>query len=357
MPIVNKDSIDEVNKYNEFVKQSKYTNHMQDLRWGKVKSSWIQEAVYIEENGKITHAMTVRLKKIPYFNSYFAYASRGPVCAPDDMVGIDRLIKELDTVIKKYNVYVLKFDPEILYSQELEKKYRDAGYKVLSRNKTSDELIQPRYNMLLYISGKSEDDIFKGFSEKTRYNIRLAKRKGVEVRYSKSEEDLKIFYELYKVTCKRDKIGCRDYEYFENMLEAYNEDEIRIYIASYENENLASAININYGGKSFYIYGASSNEKRNLMPNYLMQWEMIRWAIQTNCKNYDFGGVLVLDKENGLYKFKSGFCKQEGVTELIGEVDIVYNPFIYFIYYTILPMKKKITRFIRNIKRKLTKKV
>ncbi len=151
------------------------------------------------------------------------------------------------------------------------------------------------------------------FSEKTRYNIRLSARKGVTVHWSRSEEDLKKFFELYEITAVRDHIGHRPYEYFKRMLHAYeNSDLLRIYIAEHEGEALSGAICIHYGNKTWYIYGASSNNKRNLMPNYAMQAEMIKWGIENGSEIYDFGGVFILDKTNGLYKFKEGLCPQRG---------------------------------------------
>ena len=92
------------------------------------------------------------------------------------------------------------------------------------------------------------------------------------------------------------------------------------------------------------------------MPNYAMQWEMIKWALETKCTNYDFGGVLNLDSNNGLFRFKSGFCKKEGVTVLIGEIDKVYDKKIYFAYSKVFPKVKKIKKFFRNIKRNITSK-
>ena len=102
--------------------------------------------------------------------------------------------------------------------------------------------------MVLNIEGKTEEELMKSFAEKTRYNIRLSGRKGVTVRYSRSIEDLKKFYEIYKITTIRDRIGCRDYEYFERMLNAYDESKLRIYIAEHEGEALAAAIATNIGG-------------------------------------------------------------------------------------------------------------
>ena len=227
--------------------------------------------------------------------------------------------------------------------------YKKAGYKTTGYKPDADDLIQPGHNMVLNIDGKTEEELMKSFAEKTRYNIRLSGRKGVTVRYSRDVEDLKKFYEIYEVTTIRDKIGKRPYDYFERMLEAYDETKLRIYIAEHEGQALAAAIATNIGGELFYVYGASSNEKRNLMPNYAMQMAMIRWGIETGCKTYNFGGVLNLDPNNGLYKFKIGFCREEGLEEYIGEINKVYKPFIYFLYKVGMPMKRKLGRKLRKL--------
>ena len=351
MPILDKQDEKKKKEYEDFIKKyDKGSSLMQSLSWGKVKFSWIQEGVYIEKDGKIIAAMTILLEKVPYINSYLMYAPRGPVCDIYDIDLIKRLVSEVEHLRKKYNAFVLKFDPCVKYDEKLEKLYKDNGFKVLNKNVGIDNLIQPLHDMVLTLDGYSEDDLMKTFSEKTRYNIRLAGRKNVEVYFSRDEKDLKTFYELYKITGIRDSIVCRSYEYFEKMLEAYDENHLRIYIAKHEEDKLSAAIAINYGGELFYLYGASSNEKRNLMPNYLMQWEMIKWGLETKCKKYNFGGVLHLDENNGLYKFKSGFCKKDGVTEYIGEIDKVYNSFVYFLYTRVLPILKKLKRGLGILK-------
>ncbi len=344
MPILDKNNNEQVERYNKFLKDNK-ASAMQDLRWGKVKSNWLQEAVYLEENGNIIATMTILLNKVPKFNAYMMYATRGPVCDITNIELVKKLVKEADIIAEKYNAFVLKFDPEFKVSEEVKKLYLKNGFKIV----TNHNVIQPRHNMILDLENKTEEQLLTNFSEKTRYNIKVAAKKGVNIRYSRDKKDLKIFYELYKTTTIRDEIGCRPYEYFERMLEAYDESELRIYIAQHEGDNLSSAIALNYGDKMFYIYGASSNEKRNLMPNYLMQWEMIKWGLENKCNNYDFGGVFEFTNENGLYKFKSGFCKQEGVTEYIGEIDKVYKPLIYIGYTNFVPS-------IQKLKKKIIKK-
>ncbi len=353
MPILDKSNEQQVEKYEQFIKNYEGTSSlMQSLNWGKVKSNWIQEGVYLEENDKIIAAMTFLIEKVPHVNYYLMYSPRGPVCDISNVDLVNRLVNEAEKLREKYKIFLLKFDPNIKYNEELEKEYKNRGYKVLNKKANKDDLIQPLHDAILNIKDKSEDELLKEFAEKTRYNIRLSKRKGVEVYYSKSKEDLKIFYELYKITTVRDNIGCRPYEYFERMIDAYKDDEIRIYISKHEDDKLSGAIALNYGKELFYLYGASSNNKRNLMPNYLMQWEMIKWGLETKCEKYNFGGVLNLDPNDGLYKFKIGFCKKDGITEYIGEINKVYNKVLYFAYDKILPITKKIKRKIRTSKRK-----
>ncbi len=348
MPVLDFNNEEEVKEYEDFILNHEGTSFMQDLNWGKVKSNWKQEAIYLREDGKIVAAMMLLIQPVP-LNSTFIYAPRGPVCDVYDIDLVNRLIKEAEPVAKKYKSYVLKFDPQVIYDEKLDNMYKKAGYKTTGYKPDADDLIQPGHNMVLNIDGKTEEELMKSFAEKTRYNIRLSGRKGVTVRYSRDVEDLKKFYEIYEVTTIRDKIGKRPYEYFERMLEAYDETKLRIYIAEHEGQALAAAIATNIGGELFYVYGASSNEKRNLMPNYAMQMAMIRWGIETGCKTYNCGGVLNLDPNNGLYKFKIGFCREEGLEEYIGEINKVYKPFIYFLYKVGMPMKRKLGRKLRKL--------
>lgn len=348
MSILNKENKEEVKKYKEFVDNFSSTSLMQSMNWADVKKGWESEYVYLEEDGKIVMAMSLVIRKIIGSKSMI-YAPRGPVGDIYDIQKVKKITKEVDKIAKKYNAFVFRFDPERYYDEKLEEMYVKEGYKVRNRKFGKNELIQPRYNMILNISGKTEEEVFKGYSEKTRYNVRVAKRKGVTVRYSRDVEDLKTFYNLYVVTGIRDKIASRPYDYFERMLNTFDENHMRIYIAEFEGEALSAAIAINYGKKTFYLYGASSNEKRNLMPNYLMQQEMIEWAIETGCDLYDFGGVFILDKSNGLYKFKEGFCRQEGVTEFIGEIDKVYSKFWYFAFTKLVPIYQKVAKSIKKM--------
>lgn len=355
MAILDKENKQELEKYIDFVKGYRGASLMQSYNWHMVKSGWEAEYLYIEKDNKIVMAMSLLIRKVILGKSII-YAPRGPVGDVTNIELVKEFMADIDKLAKKYKAFVFRMDPEHIYDEKIEKIYKKAGFIVKNKKCTKEELIQPRYNMILNIKGKTEEEIFKGYSEKTRYNIRVATKKGVVVRYSRDEKDIDIFFELYNITSIRDKISGRPIEYFKNMLKAFNEKEMRIYIAEHDKMPLSAAIAINYGGKMFYLYGASSNEKRNLMPNYLMQQEMIKWAIEEKCNLYDFGGVFDLNKENGLYKFKEGFCRQEGVTEFIGEIDKIYNNLAYIAFNNIVPMyvgtRKRIKKMLYNLKGK-----
>lgn len=350
MPILDKKNAQDTARYTDFVRTSPYGNALQDLAWTKVKRNWDSEQVYLEQDGKIIAAMSILFQKVVGKNT-LAYASRGPVCDPYDLELVNRLIEEAKPVLKAHHAIFLRMDPEVNYDEKLDQLYRNAGFRVRNQGFGKAELIQPRYNMILPLRGKTFDELMPGFSSKTRYNIRLSQRKGVTTAYYHDDDALKTFYEIYRITTERDGIGHRPYWYFEEMIHAYDENHLRIYISSHEGQPLSAAIAINYGKKMWYLYGASSNEKRNLMPNYSMQRAMIEWGIECGCQLYDFGGVYQLDSSDGLYHFKEGFCRENGVTEFIGEFDQVYQPMGYFLFTKGIPAVQKLKKKLRSRKK------
>lgn len=346
MPVLDKANISEVKRYDEFTRKSPYGKTTQDRSWAEVKKEWLNEQVYVERNGEIVAAMSLLIRK--FFNTYsLIYAPRGPVCDIYDKELVEELMREVDKLAKEYRAFAVRFDPEVIYDKELAEEYEKLGYRVKNYGFEPSELIQPRYNMILDIEGLDEEEVMAKFSRKTRYNVRLAGRRGVEISHHTSDEALEIFYDIYKVTTARNEIGQRNLQYFKDMRDAYG-DKLRIYLGKHEDDYISGAITINYGKKVWYVYGASTNNKRNHMPNYLMQMEMIKWGLETGASEYDFGGVLELDNSDGLYRFKEGFCREDGVTEFIGEFDKVYKPFIYKGFTKVIPYIQQLVKKIRR---------
>ena len=321
-------------EYTEFLESHERCNFQQSLEWGKVKTNWIKEVVLAEdENHKIIGSICVWIRKMPIFGNMM-YSSRGPVCDIHDKKVLEQLTDGIKELGKKYNAFVLRIEPDIKKDdQEFRKIVEEIGYKIKDDAKDFKDEIQPRFVFRLDIKGKTEDEVLAGCHQKTRYNIRLAKRKGVVVKEG-TREDLKDFHKIMIETGSRDGFIIRSLDYFEKMYDELAPKHMKLLMAYYEDKPISGIIPIMYGNKTWYLYGASSNQHRNLMPNYLLQWEMIRQAIQNKCDIYDFRGVSgVVDETHpqyGLYRFKKGFGAE--FTEFIGEVYWLFKPLTYKLY-------------------------
>ena len=341
-------------EYKEFLEKHKRCNFQQSPEWAKVKANWINEIVLAEDDiGKIIGAVSVLVRKIPVFG-YILYSSRGPTCDIHDLSVLKQLTDGIKELAKKYKAIVYKAEPDILSSdEEYRKIFTNLGYRIKDDAKNFRDEIQPRYVFRLDIKDKTDEEIFAGFHSKTRYNVRLATKKGVVVKEG-TREDLKDFHKIMVETGARDGFIIRPLSYFEKMYDEMAPEHMKLLMAYYEGKPISGVIPIMYGNKTWYLYGASSNEHRNLMPNYLLQWEMIKMAIARNDDVYDFRGVSGVVDENhpqyGLYRFKKGFGAT--FTEFIGEVYIPFKPLTYSIY----KFSEKAFRNIRAIKSKFHKK-
>ena len=322
---------DTVSEYEAFLQSHPKGNFAQSALWAKQKPMWIWRAIVSRgTDGAIRGAMSVLIRKVPGTPFTIMYGCRAPVCDLDDRQTIQDLIEGARALAKEYRSYVVKIDPDVPSSnQEFASILKEIGFRCKEGGKNF-EAIQPRYVFRLNIEGKTEEEVMAQFHQKTRYNIRVAVKKGVEVRIC-GKEMVPEFSKIMLETGIRDGFVTRRPEYFANMLENLGE-HARLYMAFYEGEAIAGTLAIWYGDKVWYLYGASSNEHRNLMPNYLLQWNMIQWAIEKGCRIYDFRGVSGdLREDNplyGLYKFKKGFGGE--FTEFIGEMDLVLNRPVYF---------------------------
>ncbi len=317
-------------QYEAFLQSHPKGNFAQSVLWAKQKPMWKWKAMMVRgEDGAVKGALSVLIRKVPGMPLTLMYGCRGPVCDLDDYDTIDQLVEGAKQLAKEHKCYVIKLDPDVpVQNEPFAKKLRDLGF----RQKTGKnfEAIQPKFVFRMDIEGKTQEEIMASFHQKTRYNIRVAQRKGVEVRLC-GKEMVPDFARIMLETGLRDGFVTRQPEYFANMLDNLGEEHCRLYMAFHEDKPIAGTLAIAYGDKVWYLYGASSNESRNLMPNYLLQWNMIQWAQELGCRMYDFRGVSGdLSEDNplyGLYKFKKGFNGE--FTEFVGEMDLVLNNSIY----------------------------
>lgn len=343
---------DEASKieYTEFLEKHERCNFQQSVEWSKVKTNWKTEIILAEDSsGRIIGSLMVMIRKIPIFGNIM-YSARGPVCDIHNMEVLNQLTEGAKELAKKYNAIVLRIEPDIVSSDETFRNIMlDLGYQIKDDAKNFREEIQPRYVFRLNTKDKTEEELFKNLHSKTRYNVRLAIKKGIKVKEG-TRDDLKDFHKIMITTGIRDGFITRPLEYFERMYDCLGTKHMKILMAYYEDKPISGVIVIIYGNKTWYLYGASSNEHRNLMPNYLLQWEMIKIALQNKSDIYDLRGVPgIADNSNGLYRFKKGFGAE--YTEFIGEVYMEFKALRFKLY----KLAEKTFRNLRALKLKFKK--
>lgn len=210
---------------------------------------------------------------------------------------------------------------------------------------------QPEFTWLLDLE-KIESEILAEMHAKTRYNINLAKKKGV---VSKMEKDIEKYWQLNQMTTERNSIRSHDKTYLENLLKLDNVFQINTY---FENNILSSTILFKYNKTLYYLFGASSNSQRNLMAPYLNQFEAIKFAKTMGCKIYDFWGMAAPAEKgteqaeshhnyswqktsplSGVAKFKAGFGGS--LKQYPKAVEIILHPFKYKIFVLIQKLRKQ----------------
>jgi lipid II:glycine glycyltransferase (peptidoglycan interpeptide bridge formation enzyme) len=214
--------------------------------------------------------------------------------------------------------------------------------------------VQPPDTVLIDLSG-DEESLLRGMKPKWRYNARLASKRGVLVRRA-DEEGLMSFYALLKETAKRDGIAIHGVEYYRTLFSHSREwasapaPDIRLYLAEHEGDVLAGIMTLFRGREAVYLYGASSDKKRNIMAPYALQLKAMEDARLAGCGEYDLFGIPPNEDPDhpmaGLYRFKTGFGGR--IVHRIGSWDLAYKPFIYRLFRTAETLRKN----LRKLKKK-----
>jgi lipid II:glycine glycyltransferase (peptidoglycan interpeptide bridge formation enzyme) len=259
-----------------------------------------------------------------------AYIPKGPVGNPSQAFW-----EEIDKLCQQSKAAFLKVEPDRWEPNDHKKPISaPPGFQ------PSQHGIQPLRTILVDLH-PDEDAILTRMKQKTRYNIRLARRKGVDVHPS---EDIKTFHKMVQMTGHRDQFGVHTLAYYQQAYDRFHPQGMcELFIADYELEPLGGLMVFAYGHRAWYFYGASSDRHRKRMPNHLLQWEAMRWAKQRGCTEFDLWGVPDEDESTledqftqrsdglwGVYRFKRGFGGQ--IKRAAGPWDRVYQPIFYPIY-------------------------
>ena len=324
---------------------------LQTRAWGELKSAFGWEAVYkLVEDQKCAIGALVLFRRLP-LGFTVAYIPKGPVGIGETRIGIpawERLWQEVDALCQKRRAVFLKVEPDLWETSRLSNAIEglpDSHLEIpadfsLPGFQLSEQDIQPSRTLVVDLRGKDED-VLARMKQKTRYNIRLASKKNVVV-YESS--DIAAFYRMAQITAKRDAFGVHSLEYYRKAYELFHPNgECVLLMAAFQGEPIAAIMVFAHGQRAWYFYGASSDEHRELMPAYLLQWEAMRWARLSGCSSYDLWGVPdaeesileanFLNRSEGLwgvYRFKRGFGGE--LRRSIGSWDRIYHPLLHSFY-------------------------
>lgn len=315
--------------WKEYIYKNPSAHILQSAEWGELKSAFGWDAVRVKV-GKL--GVQILFRKLP-LGLTIAYLPKpiAKIFGKNTALG-----EEVDRVCRQRKAIFLKVEPDAW--EEKDDYLSLAGWRI-------GDPIQPPRTIVVDLRG-TEDEILARMKQKTRYNIRLAGRKGITVR---AWDDIDAFNEMIQITGGRDGFGVHSREYYQRAYDLFHPSgAAELLVAEYEGKPLAAVMVFISGNRSWYMYGASNNEERNRMPTYLIQWEAMCWAKEHGADEYDLWGVPDRDEETlekhfmgtqhneglwGVYRFKRGFGGE--VKRAAQALDRVYKPFLYVLYRTV----------------------
>lgn len=321
-----------------------YAHVLQTWEWGEFKAQttgWEPDRLAFFNRGEAVGMAQVLTRQQGPFR--VMYVPKGPALDFTDEEIRQAVVEELKRYARERGAIFLKIDPDVVVGvgepgtpearplplgERIQEEWARAGLRF------SHEQIQFRNSVVLDLR-RDEEDLLMEMKPKTRYNIRLAARKGVTVRFGDAD-DLDLLYELYEQTARRDDFVIRPLAYYRKAWADFMRAGLAIpIIAEYKGRPLAHVIIFGHGKRAWYFYGASSDEERNRMPTYALQWAAIRWAKSQGMAVYDMWGAPddFADDDDplaGVYRFKSGFGGT--VVRRTGAWDYPVNERLYALY-------------------------
>ncbi|GAB4265361.1 MAG: peptidoglycan bridge formation glycyltransferase FemA/FemB family protein [Candidatus Promineifilaceae bacterium] len=323
---------------------------LQSWTWGEFKSRWGWQMkpmllTVAESSWEPLAAAMVLKRKLPRLPYSVLYVPKGPILNYNDKALRQRVWQELEAVARRERAVFIKVDPDVVrcWGYDDTERPSPVGSHVIKELKQrgwhfSPEQIQFRNTVELPLDS-DEETLLAAMKSKTRYNIRLAERKGITIRQG-TPADLPALAEMYAETAVRDNFTIRPTAYYLDIWQNFMQNNMgQPFLAEYQGQPVAGIFVVTYGSRAIYMYGASTNKERNRMPTYLLQWKAIRWAKAKGLAVYDFWGApdhfVESDRLWGVWRFKAGFNGE--VVQHIGAWDFVIRPFAYWLYTKAMP--------------------
>jgi lipid II:glycine glycyltransferase (peptidoglycan interpeptide bridge formation enzyme) len=377
----------ESNNWNSIISKLPNPHFLQTYEWGQVKAKYGWEPIYLiwDNEGKMKEerdvsrlssfifqptAAALVLKRQIIRNGFAArlsvlYSPKGPLLDWTNESLRNRVLNDLQSFAKKQGAIFLKCDPDVVLGTGIPKSEENVldngGQAVISELKRrgweySSDQIQFKNTVVVDLN-PTEEEMLARMKQKTRYNIRLAEKKGIALRVGMLD-DLGMLYKMYAETSVRDGFVIRDEGYYKTVWETFMRSNVGTLeslqvetfqpsnlptceplIAEVNNEPVAAIFVFYFAGRAYYVYGMSRDKHREKMPTYLLQWEAMKRAKAKGCTVYDlWGAPEVFDESDsmwGVYRFKEGLGGK--VVRTLGAWDFAPSPLWYKMYSEVIP--------------------
>jgi peptidoglycan pentaglycine glycine transferase (the first glycine) len=311
---------------------------LQTWAWGELKGRFGWQAVRLTVSGDEPAAGAQVLLRAAPGGGRVAYVPGGPLVDWHDANQTRALLAEVHRLCRAQRCIFLKIEPALPDTAAIRDAIAGYGFR------PDAPTVQPPRTILVDLS-RPEEDILARMKQKTRYNIRLAARKGVSVRVGDAD-DIGIFADLMQVTGRRDGFAIHGADYYRLAHDLFAPDHAALLMACVGGQPVAGLMVFAHAGCAYYLYGASADSHREFMAPYLLQWEAMRWARAHGCRLYDLWGIPDADEATlearvatapdrtaglwGVYRFKRGFGGR--VSRSVGAFDYVYSRPLYLAY-------------------------
>jgi peptidoglycan pentaglycine glycine transferase (the first glycine) len=318
------EEIDDVGRWDEFVLARAEYSITHSFAWGELKGAfgWRPRRFILMEDGRARAGAQILSRPIPVVGGELWYAPRGFLADYGDAEVLRELTAELRGQARERDAVVLKLEP-------MARSGADLGALEAMRYVPRGRGVQPRHTLYLDLS-RDEDDLLAGMDRRTRYNVKLAGRKGVVARVGNGVQDLHVFYGLLEATIERKHFLVHNLTYYEKVFELFGAASA-VLIAEYQGEPLAAAFVLGFGKYAYYAHAASSATHRELKAANKVVWEAIRWAKGAGFEIFDFWGIprdpSPRNPLYGVYNFKKGFGGE--TVDFAPPYDLPFKPVKY----------------------------
>ncbi|MDO8487216.1 MAG: peptidoglycan bridge formation glycyltransferase FemA/FemB family protein [Candidatus Curtissbacteria bacterium] len=303
----------------------KQASHIiQSWEWGEFRKKTGVDVVRVGhfEGRTLKKAYQLTFHKVPKLNWTIGYFPKGPM--PDK-----GMVDALEAIGREKNAAFIKIEPDVI--QTPNSKLQTQNIEKLGLVKAKKALFT-KYNFVLDLT-RSEEQILAGMHPKTRYNIKVAQKKGVEVYDSVEDKDFEIYLKLYFETTKRQKYFGHTPTYHRLAWKTLKDSRMaRVMIAKYNKKPLVAWMLFSFGDTLYYPYGGSSTKYKDVMASNLLAWEAIRLGKKLELKTFDMWGALGPEPDTndpwyGFHRFKAGYGARH--VEYVGTYDLVLDPTLY----------------------------